>query len=605
MDSYNKKGTVLVYTLVLVVLGVFMAVGVLNMVQRLSSDYDRRALDNILSDALRWKVSFITKFTNTLNSNGSGFVDMIWCPQNISFSGVTQSGSISTQLQYNEWIIFCNGEYDGNMVDVYFNSGFTDTQYLQFDNLYQIDFSSITHNAIISYDSGTLIDGDGAFPLLPDGFDDNFNSDDYSLKINTWSAVSPLYYDDDADARLKNFWYVFADTDWYNAFWVNSDIRNFVDINTNNADGINVKIGESNDAYMRIDIDKNFALQLYELDKDSYDNYSQIVPVEKFSSSGVNLPQIWYLQNDLSLSAAITGNEYVFDFENKDYALFIKNFGSGTLLYQIEAETQSGSGIYITPLRDDEPWFLSILTSHILIDKTGWLIGKISKILSLKEYTPPDTNVDGPYVPSIPTENLVWWYDFSSEYLTLNAGYVEEVVDRSGNARTLVQTNPSIRPLPSTYGITWNGAPDSYLEITSPTAIARVYARISYPSSTFIGYDYLLSWPYTSQSGSRGFGSPRIIGNRNNTTLINSKDPQDIQVSKNGGPYSLSPWLPLDGDVLTFSFSTPQIFTKVWGTIYVAASEDRQFRWEIEELLFYTSIPTAAQEAEILNYLQR
>jgi hypothetical protein len=82
------------------------------------------------------------------------------------------------------------------------------------------------------------------------------------------------------------------------------------------------------------------------------------------------------LQDDLSLSYTLTGNEYNFNFTNNDYAIFVENTGTGSLLYRIRGEeTTTGSGIYLTAIQDDDPSIMSFLGSHMLIDDEGKLIG--------------------------------------------------------------------------------------------------------------------------------------------------------------------------------------------------------------------------------------
>jgi len=123
---------------------------------------------------------------------------------------------------------------------------------------------------------------------------------------------------------------------------------------------------------------------LYRIDETQYELSNELVIEEHLTGTGQSAG-IGYLQDDLSLSYTLTGNEYNFNFVNNDYAIFIENTGTGSLLYRIRGEEAiTGSGIYLTAIQDDDPSILSFLGSHMLIDDEGKLIGNQYEIFGLK-----------------------------------------------------------------------------------------------------------------------------------------------------------------------------------------------------------------------------
>jgi hypothetical protein len=72
--------------MVLVVLGVFMATVVLNVATELSIEYNNRNIEISLMNIIETKGDLSMKYAKELNNTGSGFVDLISCPDNMSMS---------------------------------------------------------------------------------------------------------------------------------------------------------------------------------------------------------------------------------------------------------------------------------------------------------------------------------------------------------------------------------------------------------------------------------------------------------------------------------------------------------------------------------------
>jgi len=118
----TKKANILIYTIVLVNLALIMAIVVLNNTILLENTSKMSSIEKILSQSIMQKASFAIKYTQYLNSNGAGFVDIISCPDSVTMSGSTlkSTGLIST-IKYNATGIYCTGVYNANEFKIFFN----------------------------------------------------------------------------------------------------------------------------------------------------------------------------------------------------------------------------------------------------------------------------------------------------------------------------------------------------------------------------------------------------------------------------------------------------------------------------------------------------
>lgn len=380
----QSSWTVLVYTLVLVVLWVFMAAVVLNIATELSLEYDNRNIEVTLVNTIETKWDLAMKYARDLNDTGSGFIDNIWCPTSITMSGSTAATTwFSSTIRYSGSVVYCEWTHNGNPVSFYFNSDYTDLWFANYE------WSDIGVNS--SQQTGTFTDADGtylditsSYPLTPDNMDDNFDSDDYSV-YSTWAMVYPDWYvDNDAEAKLLTYGYVLRWAGLYNMFWSNKKMQEYIDQNAHNDDPVNAKIWDVSAARLYLDMNRSFKLILYEIDDEQYLETHEFVAENVVTGTG-QFASIWYLQDDLSLSSTITGNEFIFDFVNNDYALFAENTSSGSLLYRVSAEEiATGSGIYITPLQDDDTSIFSYLWGHIFVNERWYLIWSQYEVFGLK-----------------------------------------------------------------------------------------------------------------------------------------------------------------------------------------------------------------------------
>ena len=229
-------------------------------------------------------------------------------------------------------------------------------------------------NTVFNDSDNTLISFTSDWIWWWDNIDDDFDSDNYRVTSIGDTYYANWYQDDDVVPRLTIFWNV-KKTDWYyNIFWNNYKTNDFVDKNTNNDDILNIKIWDVDNWYLFIDLftvtwNINYNMKVLEFDRDAYKNKFTLLPLnitEWLSLTG----SLGYLQNNswsLSLSSVKTGNEYKFDFKNKDYWIFIINNNDTNLSYRLRWETSTWTMIYINPINDSQTWVIESLSNHIII----------------------------------------------------------------------------------------------------------------------------------------------------------------------------------------------------------------------------------------------
>lgn len=385
---YSNTWSVFIYAMMLVILWMYMALAVQDFSRDLDSYSQVRDLDMHMSEIIRGKTDIAFKYARRVNQTGSGFTDTLGCPQDITFSWstLTTTGSI---LRYASGSMICEWVFDGNNFQVYFNDTYTDTSFLQYNN------SQIVFNSWSSYSwsiGDIYIDQGENFSLNSDDIDDNFDSDNYSLS-STWAVMYPDWYiDNDADARFLQFGYAPPSDDWYNVLWINQKVLDYIDENTHNISPW-VKLSEVGSGRVYMDINRDFDIQIYKLDRKRYSEKNELVIKDWWTYTGTGSRGIGYIQEN-TLQLAGTGalfndptwEEFVFDFTSDDYAIFIKNTDPNQhLLYQIRVETETGSWVYLVPMHDHEPSILSMLGNHIIHNPNDQtLIGTQYEITQLK-----------------------------------------------------------------------------------------------------------------------------------------------------------------------------------------------------------------------------
>ena len=361
-----KKATVLIYVLFLVTLSLILATIVLNNFAFLSNTTKFYDIENKLITNIRYDSSILVNINKELNSNGSGFIDNVSCPDSISMSWTTLSGVITNStLTYSWSIIYCYWSYLSNNLDIYFNTWFTDL--IEADYNWFIAAISTWSWDFLDPDL-THIDFSTSSYSTWDLIDDNFNSDNYMWN-STWSIEYPHWFEDDDDlARKIFFWYVSIETWFKKVFWNTTKTLKNINNNSNNTWSLNSKIWDVIDWTLYFDIDKEYEIKIVKFDKIIYDDIWELIAKNIITWSGVTW-DLWYLQSDWSLDSS-TWSSYIFDFQNNDYAIFLKSTWDSTLLYEINANVLSTwNWIYINPLNDSWTGIIEYLWNEILIDE--------------------------------------------------------------------------------------------------------------------------------------------------------------------------------------------------------------------------------------------
>jgi hypothetical protein len=379
------KWTVLVYTMVLVVLGVFMATVVLNVATELSIEYNNRNIEISLMNIIETKGDLSMKYAKELNNTGSGFVDLISCPDNMSMSWTTLLDTdIDTQIRYLTGSVLCLGTHDSGWdLILTFNSDFNDLEFANYQG-HQIPINSWNLTGTFGDSDTSFLDLWSSAYITADLYDDNFDSDNYNI-FSTGSIYYPDgYIDNDAGARALNYGYISEDSWLYSVLWSNTRMKDYIAQNShNNNTSVLMSLWQVVWWYLKLDINASHRIVVYEIDNDSYNETNELIIQQTITGTG-QLGWVWYLQSDLTLDSG-TGSAYNFDFVNNDYAVFIENTSSEALLYQIRGEdATSGSGIYLNPLKDDDIYLFSFLWSHMVIDEEWRLIWDQFEVFWLK-----------------------------------------------------------------------------------------------------------------------------------------------------------------------------------------------------------------------------
>lgn len=238
--KHSHTASVLVYTLVLVVISVLMATAILTISSILESNIQIQNIVRTLASNVISKGNLSIKYGQVLNSNGTGFVDVIGCPSSVTMSGATQRTVSSTSLIYESGAYYCQGAHSATPFYLYYNTGSTDFSRAQFagssvDLIGKIGTTSFTDTDTTNIDFSSYIN-------TPDGIDDDFNSDNY---IGTSTGVVSYpngFQDDDADARKTLFGYASSDVGFVNALWDNKKMEQVISDNANNTGSLNYKL---------------------------------------------------------------------------------------------------------------------------------------------------------------------------------------------------------------------------------------------------------------------------------------------------------------------------------------------------------------------------
>jgi len=332
----------------------------------------------------------------------------------------TQGSSISSDIRYLTWSILCRANYVWNSIDFFFNSSFTDLESVTY--LWEtLSIDSLNTDDTFSDGDSTFIDIAASYPLPSDTYDDNFDDDDYSPYMNGWGDPYPDgYSDNDGDARRIAFWYVIPSQGNIskNIFWLNQDIRDEIFNNPYNVGSNFLPIWSVSSGRIYIESDQDYQINIYSFDRNSYIS-NQEINLQNIDESTTIFSGSGYIQNDMTVSPVVTGNEYIFDFSTQDYAFFLENESSDLLAYSFRMEdTISWNEAYISPINYGGGW--SYYTSNNMILDESWNLIWWSDIVALWSYSLSSFVWATTSPPSV---WLAWWYDMTNPLYYTESGW--------------------------------------------------------------------------------------------------------------------------------------------------------------------------------------
>ncbi len=411
-----KKAMMLVYVIVLINIAVILWAVIVYNAFTLMMDYKIINVDKLLSYDLSRKWKFTVTLSRQFNSDGGWFNDNFSCPDPITMSGFTyRDTNVSSSMVFS-WGIYCSWSYRWNFLEIYLDETLTDFIWVNYWWSY-VDLSTWTLDRewLLTFEDSdiTKIEFSGDAYIKPDGIDDDFNSDNYN-KDSIDNIVYPWNYEDNDDKSRKYiYWYIPPDEKFYNIFWSNSQIIDFIKNNSNNDYWVNL----DNQWYLYLNLSSSAILKIVKFDKTVYNSLWELLPVGNGLLEKELLWSLWYVQNDLNLSSAKTWNEYIFDFTSYDYAIFLKNTWSDVLSFNLQWESLSWEKMYINPVNDS--WDnIEVLTNTVMIDADGRYFWKVSKFVWEKKFLSWIPS------PSLPLNKPISWIasSWSSGYPVCYSG---------------------------------------------------------------------------------------------------------------------------------------------------------------------------------------
>ena len=227
-----------------------------------------------------------------------------------------------------------------------------------------------------------FVDSDNTFMTFTDDWiqwndwiDDDLNSDNYKVTSIGNTYFPNNYQDDDVVPRKTIFWSIPAQSDYQHVYWNNYKTIDIVENNPNNDDLLNIKMWDVNDAHVFINTfnteDLDYNIKILEFDREVYKNQFTLLPLNSYEGKNID-KYLGFLQlnpwdNTLWVAKENTPNDFIFDFQNKDYAIFFSNNADSLLSYHLEAYNSAWAGIYINPIDDSWTGTIKVLSNHIII----------------------------------------------------------------------------------------------------------------------------------------------------------------------------------------------------------------------------------------------
>lgn len=396
-----KKWNVLIYALLIINLALILVYIVSSRTNSFLFSVLNERASNILNINIRKKADVAFKYNFLYNMNGTWFTNTRLCPSNIVFSWTTLSWVVltitGTSLYFdsnnNPYCSWSNNDWK---VNIFYQDNYLSFSWIVFSwssltslsndwlitVVWWLTYTGNLFTCTINDSQNSRVSFSGN--IWPTFIDSNFNSDNYKCN-STWNYDYPDFLcDDDIFARKNNIWYI-ESTGWYfNIFWNNSRIENFIASNTNNINtGVSL-LWNTSTWLLFLNISDWAYLKLIQFNKDTYDSTSELKKTWEFN---------WILSTTLSWFISFSwtwltlnqnlSNWIVFDFVNNYYGIFLSYSGwtyGSNLQYILSWIDENNYPIILNPLDDSDPNYLKFLGYDIIISDEKQYFSKIWQI---------------------------------------------------------------------------------------------------------------------------------------------------------------------------------------------------------------------------------
>lgn len=383
-----NKWNVLVYALIIINLALIFVYIVSSRTNIFLSNVINDQNNSQLSTDIQKKADISFKYDYLYNQDWFWFTNTRLCPSSIVFSWTTASGVILTITGSSLYfdvnnIPYCSWSNINGKVNVFYSSDYLSFSWIIFSGS---SLRTLTNDGIttitgwltclgnlftwsINDSQNSIVSFSGNVWLAY--IDNNFNSDNY-LCNSTWSYNYPWHScDNDINARKNLYWYV-ESTGWYfNIFWNNSQIADFIANNPNNVSSGVALLWNTWTWLLFLNLSDSAYIKLVQFDKIKYDNANELQKTGEYS---------WYIPTTSSWYIAFswwslvinqsTNNWIIFDFINNYYGIFLSyswwTYG-GNLQYTLYWTDSNNYPIILNPLDDYDPNYFKFLGYDIII----------------------------------------------------------------------------------------------------------------------------------------------------------------------------------------------------------------------------------------------
>lgn len=400
MKKFINKWNVLIYTLIVINLALILIYIVSSRTNNFLYSVLNNSSTQTLSANIKRKADLSFKYNYLYNLNWSWFADTRICPTNVSFSWITASWWIFTipQTILTFWtnnVPFCSWSISSWTLNVFYNNDYLSFSSISFSwysltNLNN-DWTTNTFGSLILTWNvySTTITGSTNYFVSFSGniwatwIDSNFNSDNYKCS-STWSvSYSWFVCDDDIFARNNLFGYINNDWNYYNVFWNNSRINDYIANNSNNISSwISLPWNTSSwMLFLNLSWPTNIKLELF--DKTKFDSINELSKIATYTWA-TTIFSSWYLAfswSQLFLNST-TEKAVLFDFKNNNYWLFLQNADVSPwfiLQYNIYWIDMNNYPVIINPIDDSNLSYFKFLWYDILLSDNKYFY-KINEI---------------------------------------------------------------------------------------------------------------------------------------------------------------------------------------------------------------------------------